>query len=110
MMTALKAVSIAALTALTLGVSAAATITEANAQAFRGERYDQTYRNNDPGFVAPVATIVGGALAAPAAVAGIILEPGYAPMAGPNFGYSHWPYRDGYRGGFMNSGRSWYGY
>jgi hypothetical protein len=108
--TVLKKIAIAGLTTLTLGVSVAATVTEADAQVARGERYDQGYRNDDPGFMGPVATVVGSALAAPATVAGAFAGTGYTPMAGPNFGYQHWPYGNGYRGGFLNSGSDMYGY
>jgi hypothetical protein len=108
MTTTLKTFAITGLAALTLGLTAVATMTEANAQAFRGERYDQNYGYSDPGFMSPVAGVVSDAIAAPAIVAGSIMGTTVSPMpvAGPNFGYQHWPYGNGYRGGFLNS----YGY
>jgi hypothetical protein len=105
-----KTLAIAGLTSLTLGATLAATMTEANAQAFRGERMQQNYGYSDPGFMSPVATVVGGAIEAPVAIAGAVLGSAATPMAGSNFGYQHWPYGDGYRGGFLNSGSGWYGY
>ncbi len=109
-MTAFKTIAIAGLTAVTLGATTVATMTEANAQAYRGDRMQQNYGYSEPGFMAPAATVVGGAIGAPVAIAGAILGFSATPMAGPNFGYPHWPYSEGYRGGFLNSGGGWYGY
>jgi hypothetical protein len=100
-----KTIAMAGVAVLTLGASVAATMSEANAQAYRGDMY---YRYNDP--AAPVANAVAGAIETPFAVAGAvtgaIAAPIYAPAADSNFGYPHWPYGNGYRGGWLNSGSS----
>jgi len=100
-----KTAAMAGVAALTLGTAVTTTLSGADAQAYRGDR---DYRYNNP--AAPVANVVAGAIKTPFAIVGAVtggtMAPMYAPVAGPNFGYQHWPYGSGYRGGWLNSGSS----
>ncbi len=73
----LKNVALAGVAALTLGVTAAASVSPAGAQALRGYGYDRGY---GPG-------IAGGAIG---------LGTAGMAVASSNFGYQNWPYAPNY--------------